>query len=84
MFVKNSKTSLEHAKNESLSSTSTPPNPLTGSDQIVLNCRVCQMINITDKKRILCPFCGSFYDPRIERTYKDTNKKMLRQNLVFY
>lgn len=31
-----------------------------------VSCRVCEMINICDKCRVLCPYCGSFYDPNMK------------------
>lgn len=41
--------------------------------QIVTTCRVCRMISISDKKRILCPYCGSFYDPNFNMNIKRKN-----------
>jgi hypothetical protein len=29
--------------------------------QLVKTCRNCHMVYISDKKRVICPFCGSFY-----------------------
>lgn len=42
------------------------PQSSTQIIKIVLTCRVCQMIHISDKKRILCPYCGNFYDSKLE------------------
>lgn len=38
--------------------------------QYVSTCKNCLMISICDKKRLMCPFCGSFYELDIERELK--------------
>ncbi|RNA11315.1 putative E3 ubiquitin- ligase HECTD2 [Brachionus plicatilis] len=40
------------------------------SSQVVASCRICEMINICDIARILCPYCGSFYDPNVKTEAK--------------
>lgn len=48
----------------------------------VTTCKNCQMVNISDRKRIICPFCGSFYKEKSvdefllnnERTQKIKNQ----------
>ncbi len=31
---------------------------------LVTTCRNCHMVYISDRKRIICPFCGSFYQEK--------------------
>jgi hypothetical protein len=52
--------------------------------QIVKNCRVCDMVNIGDNKRILCPYCGSFYDTKMQKNVADKNAKSKRNSLVSF
>ncbi len=35
--------------------------------RVVKCCRHCQMVNINDRSRMLCPYCGTFYDSKAER-----------------
>ncbi len=35
--------------------------------RIVKLCENCQMVYINDQPRILCLYCGSFYDAKLER-----------------
>ena len=54
-------------------STQTP----SSSEQLtksILSCRTCYMISISDTKRIMCPYCGSFYDPNFLKNRSDIKK----------
>ena len=51
-----------------------PPLPLLSNpgiqlatNRLVTGCRNCKMVNVSDRKRIICPYCGTFYDPNEER-----------------
>jgi hypothetical protein len=37
------------------------------SSRVLGLCRQCKLINVSDRKRIMCPYCGSFYDPSEEK-----------------
>ena len=57
--------------------------------QIVKTCRSCQLIYISDRIRILCPYCGSFYDPKAEEDFglrgnEDKNEYISRTSIVSY
>lgn len=41
----------------------------------VCTCRICQLVNISEKKRMLCPYCGSFYDAKIEQQFNQNQIK---------
>ena len=43
----------------------------------ILSCRTCHMISISDSNRIMCPYCGSFYDPNF---LKKNTKNSRRSN----
>lgn len=47
-----------------------------------VNCRVCEMINICDRSRILCPYCGSFYDPNMKTESDYINRKRSSNSTV--
>jgi hypothetical protein len=38
--------------------------------QYVSTCKNCLMISICDIKRLMCPFCGSFYQLNIEKEFQ--------------
>ena len=49
------------------------------------SCRTCHMICIADTTRIMCPYCGSFYDPAFLRSKVYNNgKKSKKPSLVRY
>lgn len=43
-------------------------------------CRICEMINITDNTRVLCPYCGSFYDSKMKAEYNVKTKRKSSAN----
>ncbi len=48
--------------------------------QYVSTCKNCLMISICDRKRMMCPFCGSFYDISIEKEL--CKIKFLNKNVI--
>ena len=51
-----------------------PPQAPRSSEQLeksILSCRTCQMISISDANRIMCQYCGSFYDPNFLKNRSD-------------
>jgi hypothetical protein len=48
--------------------------------KIVKCCKYCHMVFIGESKRILCPFCGSFYEPKNDQVKGD--KRDLANNEV--
>ncbi|CAF1012546.1 unnamed protein product, partial [Brachionus calyciflorus] len=69
MFFKNSRKSIDN------DSPTLKNGFFLGFPQVVVNCRVCDMINIGDKNRVLCPYCGSFYDPNLRLNSNENNKR---------
>jgi len=43
--------------------------------RVVKCCRHCQMVNINDRVRMLCPYCGTFYDSKAEREKNQTESR---------
>jgi hypothetical protein len=50
--------------------------------QYVSTCKNCLMISICDKKRLMCPFCGSFYELDIEKELKSI--KSYKKGVCFF
>ena len=59
--------------------------PSTSSPSVqakhINSCRICHMICISDAVRIMCPYCGAFYDPSF---LKNNGKKTNKQSLVHF
>lgn len=49
---------------------------------LVTTCRNCQMVYISDRKRIICPFCGSFYQEKSVDEFLRNNERAI-QNKKF-
>jgi uncharacterized Zn finger protein (UPF0148 family) len=53
-----------------------PQSPSTSKQatKSIMSCITCNMISISDTNRIMCPYCGAFYDPNF-LNIKANNKK---------
>ena len=66
------------AKEIEMKEISTPPEPkvhIVNITRVVKCCNHCQMVFINERKRILCPFCGSYYESKEEREKNQVNLK---------
>lgn len=39
----------------------------------ISTCPKCDVINVCESHRIICPYCGAFYDPKNEKIYARNN-----------
>lgn len=37
------------------------------ADRVVACCHKCKLINVSERQRLMCPYCGAFYDPNDEK-----------------
>jgi hypothetical protein len=44
-----------------------PANKIESTGKVVDCCRACKMVHVSDRKRIMCPYCGTFFDPNEEK-----------------
>ena len=56
---------------------------------LVTTCRNCHMVNISDRERIICPFCGSFYqeksvDDFLRRNDRAAKSRKLMNQVKFH
>lgn len=84
MFSKNTRKSIDKTSSSSVMALcSSSPQLNKSMVQIVKSCTICEMINIADKMRILCPYCGSFYDPKIQTRQAEKVQKNSLVKLYF-
>lgn len=83
MFAKKSKSSvLIHNNNKTKHEGGSKDSSL----KCVRCCIKCELVSVCEKTRIVCPYCGSFFDPKMERDKgkqeEDTKHEHRRSSLV--
>lgn len=83
MHQRNSKSAHVNSINHSRNSSSKKINQ-TNNTKTVVACFRCNLVSICDKTRILCPYCGSFFDSKKEKLHEraDQTKNDRRPSLV--
>jgi uncharacterized Zn-finger protein len=51
--------------------------------KIVESCRSCKMIQISERRRVLCPYCGTFFDPNEERLVVRNDRPRVGKSFFF-
>lgn len=82
MFAKKSKSSVLIHNNKTKHEGGSKDSSL----KCVRCCIKCELVSVCEKTRIVCPYCGSFFDPKMERDKgkqeEDTKHEHRRSSLV--